>query len=126
MRSGFYAAATVDESLKLRLCVVWMAALLFQIQPERHGFRREITASDLFDCRDHAAIASEQLICQRDDARVRRRCCRSAAQRQRDARLVARGIERAYSGIGARRRAADAHKAVHDQRGTPVPAADEI
>ena len=63
---------------------------------------------------------------ERHDADVRHRGRRGAADRPRDRRLVALGIERAGGDEGARGRAADAGIAMHHQRRGAVPAAHEV
>src|SRR3984957_5787667 len=106
---------------------IYNAALciLLQVEPERRGFFGKATPADGLDGGDHAAVAAEQPVGQRDDADIGRRCRRGAAQRLRDACLVALRIERTDAGIGARRRTADPHKTMHHQGAAAVPAAHE-
>src|ERR1700722_3818792 len=106
---------------------IYNAALriLLQVEPERRGFFGKATPADGLDGGDHAAAAAEQPIGQRHDADIGRRCRRGAAQRLRDGCLIALRIERTDAGIGARRRAADAHVAMHHQGVAAIPAAHE-
>ena len=57
-----------------------------EIEPERRRLPGQVAAADAFDRGDHAAVAAEQTVRERDDADIRRRGRRGAPQRLRDTR----------------------------------------
>src|ERR1700733_1425162 len=123
---GVYAAVVTGESLSSCLWSSVTAPCLFEVELEWLGFHGHDAAANIFDRRDHAPLAAEQFVGQRDDTDIRRCRRRRAAQRLRDAGFVAMRIERADAGKGARRRTADAHVTMHHEWRFAVPAAHEI
>ena len=79
-----------------------------------------------FDGGDHAAVPPEDLVADRDDARVRIGEAGGGAHPERDIGLVAFRLQRAERDEGGRGRPADAGIAMDDDRADGLPAGDEV
>src|SRR5712691_7665156 len=95
-----------------------------QIEPERDAFLGEMPRPNGLDRAHHAAIALEQAVGYRDDARIGLRGARGLPDRLRDLQLVAVRIERAGRDKGAGGGAADAGPTMHHNRRRAVPESD--
>ena len=63
------------QSSSAKVLAEYRSACSFEVEAERLGFGiRHRAAADRFDRRDHAAIAAQNLVGERDDADIRRRC----------------------------------------------------
>src|SRR6185312_1731088 len=89
-------SVAVRRSCVLRAAIGTRACgLLFQIQPERMALGRRFAGTDAFNRADHAAVAIQEAVGDRDDARIRLRRGRGGADRLRDLQFVAPRIDRA-------------------------------
>src|SRR5947209_13806100 len=102
----YYRIKTRSVSAQARETIRFSAENgLFQIEPEGMAFHRRFAGPEALDGADHAAVALQQPVGDRDDAQVRLRRRRGDANGARDPRLLALRIERAGGGEGRRRRA---------------------
>src|SRR4029079_10036858 len=99
---------------------------LEQIEPERMAFGGCIAEADGVDCADHAAVALEEAIADRDDALSRLRGTRRTPDVPGNLHFVTLRIERAGGHIGAGGRPAYSRETVHHHRGLAIPCSDEI